>query len=102
MLDLTPSHFVVVFDSATSRSSRTRLSPSYKQSRVQLPTDYYQQLKLAIQFCKVAGVAVVVEDGVEADDVIATIARMATAQLQQQTTTTTTTTNNNNNKQCFK
>jgi DNA polymerase-1 len=68
-----PTHVAVVFDAAR-RSFRHDLDPGYKATRPETPDDLKVQFPLVRDVAKALRVPVVEEGGVEADDVIATLA----------------------------
>lgn len=69
---------VVGFDDV-ARSDRKAAHPHYKAHRTQKPADLVTQLALAVDVFWSAGLHVVIPDGLEADDVLATAASAATA-----------------------
>lgn len=73
-----PTHVVVAFD--TSRHSfRTDIYPDYKGGRDATPEEFKGQVPLIKQVLDTLGVARLEKDGVEADDLLATIAHEAEA-----------------------
>jgi DNA polymerase-1 len=68
-----PTHVAVVFDAAR-RSFRHDLDPGYKATRPETPDDLKVQFPLVREVARALRVPVVEESGVEADDVIATLA----------------------------
>ena len=73
-----PTHAALVFDKSR-RSFRTDLDPSYKANRPEAPEDLARQFPLVRDVARALDVPVIEEEGVEADDVIATLARRARA-----------------------
>ena len=73
-----PTHVAVVLD-ASRRSFRTELDASYKANRPETPPDLAPQFPLVRDVIRALRVPVLEEEGVEADDVIATLARRARA-----------------------
>src|SRR6188472_838102 len=67
---------VVGFDDR-GNSSRKKRWPSYKAQRAPKPESLERQLDLAVQVLRDLGVAVVVPEGLEADDVLASVAAQA-------------------------
>ncbi|MGN1394333.1 MAG: DNA polymerase I [Succinivibrionaceae bacterium] len=67
------SRFIVVFDSS-SKSFRNTLYPDYKNNRKPMPDDLKIQIHIIHDFIKSLGMNILIVDGVEADDVIGTIA----------------------------
>jgi DNA polymerase-1 len=74
-----PTHVALVFD-AGRKSFRNDLDPSYKANRTEAPDDLAVQFPLVRDVARVLNVPVVEEPGVEADDVIATLAVRARAE----------------------
>jgi DNA polymerase-1 len=71
-----PTHLAVVFD-AGKTTFRNALYPQYKANRPDPPEDLIPQFPLVRDATRAFGVACVEEPGFEADDLIATYARMA-------------------------
>jgi DNA polymerase-1 len=67
---------VVGFDDR-GNSSRKRRWPSYKAQRAPKPESLERQLDLAVEVLRDLGVVVVVPEGLEADDVLASVAAQA-------------------------
>jgi len=74
-----PSHMCVVFD-APGRTFRDDLFQAYKANRSPTPPELIAQIDLAHEVAKAFGYSVLSVAGVEADDVIATLVRMAKAE----------------------
>ena len=74
-----PTHLGVVFD-APGRTFREELFAGYKATRPPAPPDIISQIDLAREISEAFGCVVFAVPGVEADDVIATLARLATAE----------------------
>ncbi len=74
-----PTHVALVFD-ASRKSFRHELDVAYKANRPEAPDDLAQQFPLVREVAKVLNVHVLEEPGVEADDVIATLACRAREQ----------------------
>ena len=74
-----PTHAALVFD-ASRKSFRTDLDPTYKANRPDAPEDLVRQFPLVRDVARALDVPVLEEIGVEADDVIATLARRARAE----------------------
>ena len=66
--------FVCVFD-ASRQTFRQGIYPEYKQNRTETPADLVTQSKMVQQCLNAMGMPVLCVAGVEADDVIATLAR---------------------------
>jgi DNA polymerase I len=73
-----PTHAALVFDKSR-RSFRTELDPQYKANRPDAPEELARQFPLVRDVARALDVPVIEEEGVEADDVIATLARRARA-----------------------
>ena len=71
-----PDCFAVVFD-AKGKSFRNDLYPEYKANRPPAPPDLVAQIAPLHEIIRALGVPLLLEDNVEADDVIATLATMA-------------------------
>jgi DNA polymerase-1 len=73
---LSPTHLLVVWDGGLS-ADRMAALPGYKAQRPEMPADLAEQMDEIVAYLGAAGVASYCEDGVEADDYIACIARRA-------------------------
>ena len=71
-----PSHLAVVWDGGLSRE-RMELLPEYKAQRPPMPDSLASQIEEIIVFLGAARIRSFQQDGVEADDLIASLARMA-------------------------
>ena len=71
-----PTHCVVAFDLGESRERKV-LYPEYKITRPETPEEIKAQWPYCREITKVLGVPIVEEEGVEADDLIGTLARRA-------------------------
>ena len=69
-------HFIVVFD-APGKTFRDELFPDYKSHRPPTPDDLKAQIKPLHELIRAMGIPLVIEKGVEADDVIGTLTTMA-------------------------
>jgi DNA polymerase-1 len=74
---VTPTHFAVIFD-YSSKTFRNELYPEYKANRSAPPEDLVPQFGLIRQATKAFNLPCVEMEGFEADDLIATYAKMAT------------------------
>lgn len=74
-----PSHIVVVFD-AKGKTFRDELYSEYKAQRPSMPDDLRSQIEPLHNVIKAMGLPILIEPGVEADDVIGTLARQASSQ----------------------
>ncbi|STX50100.1 DNA polymerase I [Legionella busanensis] len=71
----------VVFD-AKGKTFRNDLYPEYKAHRIAMPPDLYVQFAPLIELLTAMGLPLLIIEGVEADDVIGTLSRIATEQGQ--------------------
>lgn len=71
-----PRYLAVVFDSP-EETARHREFPEYKAHRPEMPDSMVAQLPVIMDVVEALNVKVVVEPGLEADDIIATLARRA-------------------------
>ncbi|MBR0094568.1 MAG: DNA polymerase I [Synergistaceae bacterium] len=74
--DVKPDCVIVVFD-AGGRTFRHDLLPEYKANRPKSPDDFRLQLPLLKDLLNFSGYKVIAREGVEADDVIASLAKLA-------------------------
>jgi len=72
-----PSSYVAVAFDAGGETFRHRLFPAYKATRKEMPQELAAQFPLIQQLLERLGIAAVFEEGVEADDILASIARKA-------------------------
>ena len=75
----TPSHIGVVFD-AKGKTFRHDMYKDYKANRPSMPEDMQIQIEPLYDIVRALGLPLISETGVEADDVIGTLARQATEQ----------------------
>ncbi|MEO7300911.1 MAG: 5'-3' exonuclease H3TH domain-containing protein [Verrucomicrobiota bacterium] len=73
-----PTHLIIVWDGGLAQE-RMQLLPEYKAQRVEMPSELERQLDEIIEYLGAASITSWCEDGVEADDFIATIAKEAVA-----------------------
>ncbi len=73
-----PDFFAVIFD-APGKTFRDDWYPEYKANRSPMPDDMRPQIAPLYEIIKAQGWPLIVESGVEADDVIGTLARQAEA-----------------------
>ncbi|MBU6468836.1 MAG: DNA polymerase I [Betaproteobacteria bacterium] len=76
--DYKPDYLACVFD-AKGPTFRHQLYPEYKSHRPPMPTDLVQQIAPLHETIQALGWPLLVEEGVEADDVIGTLAQSAIA-----------------------
>lgn len=74
--DYQPGYFGVIFD-AKGKTFRHELYQAYKANRPATPDDLVVQIKPLQELIKALGFTLIVESGVEADDVIGTLAQRA-------------------------
>ena len=72
--DYAPEHMAVVFD-APGNTFRDDLYPPYKANRPPMPDDLRGQIEPLLAIIRAQGYPLLIIDGVEADDVIGTLAR---------------------------
>ena len=71
-----PTHVAVVWDGGLDEERRRDL-PDYKAQRPEMPADLSVQIDELVAYLGAEGLRSVCHDGVEADDLIATLTRMA-------------------------
>jgi DNA polymerase-1 len=71
-----PTHWVVVWDGGLS-AERVAALPEYKAQRPEMPADLKPQLAEIVSYLQAARIASICQEGVEADDYIAGLARRA-------------------------
>ncbi|OBX09743.1 DNA polymerase I [Gallibacterium genomosp. 3] len=74
-----PTHIAVVFD-AKGKTFRDEMFEQYKSHRPPMPEDLRQQIQPLHQMIEALGLPLLSVEGVEADDVIGTLAKQASAQ----------------------
>ena len=77
--DVNPSHFAVIFDSAR-KTFRNDIYSDYKANRSEAPEDLIPQFQIIKDSVKAFGIQSIELPGFEADDIIATYARLAREQ----------------------
>ncbi|CAM2844059.1 DNA polymerase I [Legionella worsleiensis] len=77
--DYQPEELAVVFD-AKGKTFRDEWYPEYKAHRPPMPVELSSQFQPLIQLLQAMGLPLLIVDGVEADDVIGTLAHQATQQ----------------------
>ena len=82
LVDHPPTHVAVVFD-APGKTFRNDLYPEYKAHRPPMPDDLRVQIEPLQQIIRDMGLPMLIESGVEADDVIGTLAAEATRMSMQ-------------------
>ena len=76
--DFQPEYMAVVFD-AKGKTFRDALYADYKATRQEMPNELVQQIEPIHHIIRALGLPLVMIEGVEADDVIGTLAAQATA-----------------------
>lgn len=76
--DYQPEYMAVIFD-AKGKTFRHEWYSDYKSHRPPMPTELSTQFEPLIDLLKAMGLPIICVSGVEADDVIGTLARLATA-----------------------
>ncbi|MDD8023015.1 MAG: DNA polymerase I [Paracoccaceae bacterium] len=71
-----PTHAAVIFDHS-SKTFRNEIFPAYKANRPELPEDLRPQFPLTREATRAFNIACIETEGFEADDIIATYARLA-------------------------
>ncbi|MBV9576738.1 MAG: DNA polymerase I [Gammaproteobacteria bacterium] len=77
LADYQPDYMVVIFD-AKGKTFREDLYPAYKATRKEMPVELVQQIEPIHQIINAMGLPLIVVSGVEADDVIGTLAHQLT------------------------
>lgn len=72
--DFSPQHLVAVFDGPDNARSRKEIFPEYKAHRKEMPLDLREQIAQAKIWCRCMGIPQIAMEGVEADDVMGSIA----------------------------
>lgn len=75
--DYQPEHIAVIFD-AKGKTFRDDLYQAYKATRPQMPPELAQQIEPIHHIIRAMGIPLIMIEGVEADDVIGTLAHQAT------------------------
>jgi DNA polymerase I len=74
--NVVPTHWIVVWDGGLS-AERMAALPEYKAQRPEMPDTMRPQLDEIVSYLEAAGIASFCREGIEADDVIACLARRA-------------------------
>ncbi|MGJ3256627.1 MAG: DNA polymerase I, partial [Alcanivorax sp.] len=75
MKDYDPDYMAVIFD-AKGKTFRDELFEEYKSNRPPMPDDLREQVQPLHDLIRAMGLPLIIEEGVEADDVIGTFARI--------------------------
>ncbi len=70
-----PDYLVMCADSGTEKLFRRQLDPTYKANRTPPPDDFHPQAQRILEMVQLAGIPLFRQEGAEADDLIATLAR---------------------------
>ncbi len=76
MADYSPTNMAVIFD-AKGKTFRHALYPDYKANRADMPAELVQQIEPIHRIIQAMGIPLIMIEGVEADDVIGTLATTA-------------------------
>src|SRR4051794_13671519 len=79
LADFPSDNIAVIFDSK-GKTFRDDLYPAYKLNRIAMPDELRVQIEPLHELIKAMGLPLIIIDGVEADDVIGTLARKAAEQ----------------------
>ncbi len=71
----TTSHWACVFD-APGKTFRDEIHPEYKATRAETPNDLISQLQDIYGIIKAMGIPVIIQSGIEADDIIGSLATL--------------------------
>jgi len=77
-----PAYAAIVFD-AKGKTFRNQLYPKYKANRPPMPDELAVQIPFVHEIVQALGFSLLIETGVEADDVIGTLAKQAEADGRQ-------------------
>jgi DNA polymerase I len=78
LAEYTPVYTAVIFD-PKGKTHRDHLYSEYKAHRPPMPLDLAAQINYLFEIIEALGLPIIVEEGIEADDVIGTLAAQATA-----------------------
>ena len=76
MRDYADCHIAIVFD-AKGKTFRNDLYPEYKANRAKMPDELREQIAPIHNIIRLMGLPLIIKEGVEADDVIGTLAKQA-------------------------
>ncbi len=77
LMQTTPCDYIAVVFDPKGKTFRHALYPEYKANRVAMPDELRDQIAPLFELIRAAGLPLVIHDGVEADDVIGTLAKIA-------------------------
>src|SRR3990167_810644 len=75
-----PTHLVCVFDGPENKRSRRAVYAEYKMHRKGAPEDLFPQFEWADEWCELRGIPTLCIEGVEADDAMGSVAKVAAKQ----------------------
>ncbi|AFS24440.1 DNA polymerase I [Chlamydia psittaci] len=78
--EFSPNHMVAVFDGPNNKQSRREIYADYKIHREKKDENLYQQIPVVKEYCNLLGLRYLEIEGVEADDVIASITKQAVSE----------------------
>lgn len=73
--DFSPEYVCAVFDGPNNKEKRVAIYEDYKKNRTAMPEDLYAQLVKVHDYCAFSGIPLLQEPGLEADDIIGSIAK---------------------------
>jgi DNA polymerase-1 len=82
LADYEPTHVAVALEGA-GPSFREEIYPEYKGTRKEPPADLVAQIEPVKEFARLLGLAVIEQEGMEADDVVASLARGAAGEYDE-------------------
>ncbi|MFS2281246.1 DNA polymerase I [Microbacterium sp. OR21] len=74
-----PTHMAIAFDTSR-RSFRTEVYPEYKATRSETPGEFKGQIPLLQECLAAMSIPVLTQEGIEADDILATLAKQGSEQ----------------------
>lgn len=78
-----PTHHVAVIFDTKSKNIRHEIFPEYKANRPEMPEELASQIKPLHELIQAMGIPLIAVEGIEADDVIGTLAKRATDSQHQ-------------------
>jgi DNA polymerase I len=76
--EYSPAHIAVIFD-PKGKTTRHKVYPEYKANRTAMPDELAQQIPYLHRVVEALGLPLIIEPGIEADDLIGTLAKRAVA-----------------------
>src|SRR3990167_10043705 len=77
LMQTTPFDYIAVVFDPPGKTFRHQLYPEYKENRVAMPEELREQIAPLFELIRAFGLPLVIHHGVEADDVIGTLTKMA-------------------------